>query len=150
MNKKQLIVEIIVSLFVVLFLYAAGIKLIEYKTFVSQIGMSPLVTRYSGVLAWLVPTTEIVLSVMLMVPRFRGLGLYGSFGLMMMFTLYIIAMFSLDTKLPCACGGVLSNLGWREHLLFNIVFDLLGLAAIMLTYQIFGNKKTGFAGSGTA
>jgi uncharacterized membrane protein YphA (DoxX/SURF4 family) len=133
MSKKQFAVEVVVFLFIVLFLYAAGVKLVDYKVFVSQIAASPLATRYASVLAWLVPAVEVVLAILLMIPRFRLVALYGSFGLMMTFTFYIITMFSISTDLPCACGGVLSKLSWKEHLIFNIGYDLLGLTAILLT-----------------
>jgi hypothetical protein len=134
--KKQIAIEIIVFLFVVLFLYAAGSKLVEYQKFIGQIGMSPLITNYAETIAWAIPTVEIVISLMLIIPRFRLAGLYSAFGLMMVFTFYIVAMFASSTKLPCACGGVLSMLGWKNHLIFNIGFDLLGLAAIILTHQL--------------
>src|SRR5688500_7137156 len=113
--KKQIAIEIIVFLFVVLFLYAAGSKLVEYQKFIGQIGKSPLLTKYAETLAWMVPTVEIVIAVMLIIPRARMLGLYAAFGLMVMFTLYIIAILSFSAELPCSCGGVLSMLGWKEH-----------------------------------
>ena len=122
-----------VFLFILLFLYAAGVKLADYKLFVGQIGLSPLLTKYAGTIAWMIPTVEIVIAIMLMVPRFRLTGLYAAFGLMIVFTFYIIAILSLSAKLPCACGGVISKMGWKNHLLFNIAFDLLGLTAIILT-----------------
>lgn len=130
--KKQIIIEVIVFLFIVLFLYAAGTKLVEYKMFVAQIGISPLLTNYATTIAWMIPTIEIVISLMLIIPRFRTAGLYAAFGLMVIFTFYIIAIFSISTKLPCACGGVFGILGWSWHLVFNIGFVLLGLVAIIL------------------
>jgi uncharacterized membrane protein YphA (DoxX/SURF4 family) len=139
--KKQIAIEIIVFLFVVLLLYAAGSKLVEYKQFIGQMGMSPLITNYAETLAWAVPTVEIIISLMLIIPRFRTAGLYSAFALMMMFTFYIVAMFASSTKLPCACGGVLSMLGWKNHLIFNIGFDLLGLTAIIFTHQLAKEKQ---------
>jgi uncharacterized membrane protein YphA (DoxX/SURF4 family) len=134
--KKQIAIEIIVFLFVVLFLYAAGSKLVEYQKFIGQIGKSPLLTKYAGTLAWMVPTVEIIIAIMLIIPKIRLAGLYAAFGLMVMFTFYIIAILSFSKELPCSCGGVLSLLGWKEHLIFNIGFVLLGLTGIVLT-----NKK---------
>jgi uncharacterized membrane protein YphA (DoxX/SURF4 family) len=130
--KKQIAIEIIVFLFVVLFLYAAGSKLVEYQKFISQIGISPLLTDYAETIAWMIPTIEIIISLMLIIPRVRIIGLYAAFGLMVMFTFYIIAILSFSNELPCSCGGVLSMLGWKEHLIFNVSFVLLGLTAIIL------------------
>lgn len=139
--KKELIIEVIVFLFVLLFLYAAGIKLTEYKLFIAQMGVSPLITKYAKILAWMVPSLEIIISILLIIPKFRALGLYAAFALMMVFTFYIIAIFSVSTELPCACGGVLSKLGWKEHLIFNICFDLLGLIAILFNNLLDTGKQ---------
>lgn len=130
--KKEIVIEIIVFLFVLLFLYAAGSKLTEYNKFVGQMGKSPMLTDFAPTLAWAVPAVEIIVAIMLMTTRFRLAGMYAAFGLMFVFTLYIIAILSFSEHLPCSCGGVLSTLGWREHLVFNIFFVGLGLAGIML------------------
>jgi Methylamine utilisation protein MauE len=55
-------------------------------------------------------------------------GLCAAFGLMILFTFYIAAIMTFSKELPCACGGVLSMLHWKGHLVFNIVF--VGLAAM--------------------
>jgi hypothetical protein len=130
--KKQTYVNIIASLFILLFLYAAVTKLLEYDKFVTQIGKSPLITDYSPILAWFVPTIEIGIAVLLIFPRTTLLGLYSSMALMAMFTLYITFIMTLSPYVPCSCGGILSQMGWGEHLVFNIVFTLLGIVGIFL------------------
>jgi uncharacterized membrane protein YphA (DoxX/SURF4 family) len=130
--KKQMIIEIIIFLHILLFLYAAGTKLVSYEKFVGQIGKSPILTEYAGLLAWAVPTIEILISIILIIPKLRLVGLYAAFALMVIFTLYIIAILSFSKELPCACGGVLSNLHWKGHLIFNIGYVLLGLVGILL------------------
>src|SRR5687768_4460112 len=113
--KRAIIIEIICFLFIVLFLYAGGTKLMEYNKFVGQIGKSPLLTNYAEWIAWMIPSIEIVIAAMLIIPKARPVGLYAAFGLMVMFTFYIIAVLSFSKELPCSCGGVLSMLGWKEH-----------------------------------
>lgn len=130
--KKNIAIEIIYFLFILLFTYAAVTKLIDYRSFVAQIGQSPLLTNFAGILAWLVPGGELVIAGMLAVKRLRQTGLYAAFGLMVMFTAYIIAVLQFSKDIPCSCGGVLESLGWTEHLIFNIVFVGLGLAGIIL------------------
>ncbi|HZH70563.1 MAG TPA: MauE/DoxX family redox-associated membrane protein [Flavobacteriaceae bacterium] len=34
--------------------------------------------------------------------------------------------------MPCSCGGVLEQLGWTEHLAFNIGFMGLGVVGILI------------------
>lgn len=130
--KKQLALEVICFLFILLFTYAAVTKLIDYQKFAVQIGQSPLLTNFAGVLAWFIPGLELAIAGMLAMTRLRLLGLYASFGLMVMFTAYIVAILQFSENIPCSCGGVLEAMGWTEHLIFNIAFVLLALSGIVL------------------
>ena len=132
MTKKKIALEIICFLFIFLFTYAAITKLIDYQKFTAQIGQSPLLTDFAGVLAWAVPGVELLIVGMLAITRLRLAGLYTAFGLMVMFTAYIIAILQFGDSIPCSCGGVLEAMGWTEHLIFNIGFVLLGVAGIAL------------------
>lgn len=132
MNKRrEILIDVISALFVVLFVYAAVTKLMDYTKFRVQIGQSPLLTAFAGTVAWLVPAVEIIVAAMLTVLRFRLLGLYASFGLMVMFTAYIVVITQFSEFVPCSCGGVLEKLGWNEHLVFNLIFVALGSVAII-------------------
>lgn len=130
--KRKIAIEIICFLFIVLFFYAAATKLINYNGFVGQIRKSPLLTNYAEWIAWLIPVIEIAITIMLAVPAARLLGLFASFGLMTMFTLYIIVILSFSKELPCSCGGILNTLDWKDHLILNIFFVLLAMTGIKL------------------
>jgi hypothetical protein len=130
--KKIIIIEIICALFMLLFVYAAVTKLIDYEKFRVQIGQSPLLIAFADWIAWIVPAIELVIAVILGVPRIRLMGLYASFTLMIMFTAYIIMILNFADHVPCSCGGILEKMGWTEHLIFNIAFVLLALIAIVL------------------
>lgn len=131
--KRKIVPEIISFLLIVLFVYAAVSKMIEFKKFSVQIGKSPLLTDVAPFVAWFIPTIEIVASLLVAFPRTRLMGLYVSFTLMVMFTAYIVAILNFTDDVPCSCGGVLEALGWTEHLIFNIVFIVLSVAAITLS-----------------
>ncbi|BAV07696.1 AhpC/TSA family protein [Filimonas lacunae] len=128
---KKWVIEIICLLFVVLFGYAAISKLVDYQQFITQLQESPL-KRFANTIAWLTPTSEIVLAVLLLLPKTRRLALYGSFLLMMGFTVYIIYLLKFSPDVPCSCGGLLETMNWTQHLVFNIVFTLLSLIGIVL------------------
>lgn len=132
-NWKEIIMYSIAACFILLFVYAATTKLLDYQKFAVQIGQSPLLTHYAGFIAWFIPTLEISIAVLLAWPRFRLIGFYAAFTLMVMFTAYIIAILNFSEHIPCSCGGVLEKLGWKEHLAFNVVFILLASFAIVLT-----------------
>ncbi|GAA3586872.1 hypothetical protein GCM10022396_00050 [Flavivirga amylovorans] len=129
---KNAFLEFICFLYILLFVYAAMNKLLVFDEFIIQIGQSPVLTAYAGLVAWTVPYLEIIIAVMLIVPRFRLLGLYASFSLMVMFTAYIFIILNFSKSIPCSCGGVLEKLGWTEHLIFNIAFVILAFIGIQI------------------
>jgi uncharacterized membrane protein YphA (DoxX/SURF4 family) len=130
--KKINFLDVIVFLLIVLFVYAATTKVLDYDLFEAQIGKSPLLTRFAKFFAIGVPAIEVILGVMLAIPRLRLFGLYGSFCLMFLFTGYIFFILNFSPYVPCSCGGILSSMGWKEHLVFNIGFTLLALVGIVL------------------
>ena len=131
-QRKELIVELISAAFVVLFVYAAASKLMDYPKFRLQLGQSPVLTAFAGILVWLVPAMEVIIAILLMTKKFRLAGLYASFSLMVMFTAYIVVITRFSEYVPCSCGGVLEKLSWNEHLVFNIVFVVLGFISIVI------------------
>jgi hypothetical protein len=130
--KKTLFVEIISVLFIILFVYAAASKLIDYQKFRVQLGQSPMLTSYAGIVAWLVPLAEVVIALLLAGWRFRILGLYASFSLMVMFTTYIFLITRFSEFVPCSCGGILEKLSWNQHFVFNIIFVTLAATGVYL------------------
>ncbi len=129
--KRKIAIEIIAFLFILLFTYASFNKLLDYQKFMIQIGQSPLLTGFGGSIPWMVITVELLISALLVIPRFRLFAFFGAFSLMVMFTAYIVAILNFSSYIPCSCGGVLAKLGWTEHLYFNSAFVLLGLAGII-------------------
>jgi uncharacterized membrane protein YphA (DoxX/SURF4 family) len=138
--NKELVVNIITYLFVLLWLYAATNKILDFQKFKVQIGQSPILTDYAVIIAWLIPSIEIALSILLLINRTLLTALYASFGLMVMFTAYIIVILSFAERVPCSCGGILEKMGWTEHLIFNIGFALLALLAIVWQTKIEESK----------
>ena len=130
--KQKIVVETIAFLFIVLFVYAAVTKLMDYEKFSIQLGQSPMLTAFAHWLAWIVPGIEILISVCLAIPLLRLYAFYSAFSLMVMFTAYIIAILNFSTYIPCSCGGVLERLTWQEHLVFNLVFVVLAAAGVIL------------------
>lgn len=130
--KKTIIVEIICFLFILLFVYAALVKLRDTELFVSQLQQSPMLLPFATWVAWVVPLTELAVAGLLVVRRFRLIGLIASFTLMAMFTVYIIIIMNFAAHVPCSCGGILSEMGWKEHLFFNIGFVLLAIVGTFL------------------
>ena len=131
--KRNLIIEVISSLLILLFVYTAISKLLDHTAFKTVLSKSPLIASKAGIVALALPITEALVSVLLFIPRTRIWGFYGSLALMSVFTLYLAYMINFTPKLPCSCGGVLKQMTWNQHLLFNIFF--LALSAIGLVLE---------------
>ena len=133
---RNLSIEILAFLLILLFLYASTNKILDYQKFSIQIGQSPLLTGFGGIIPWLVITIEWMVSVALFIPRLRLYGFFASFCLMVMFTAYIVSILHFSTFIPCSCGGVLEKLSWNAHLIFNIGFVGVSLAGILLQAHV--------------
>lgn len=137
----EVIVTLISGLFFLLFFHTAIDKLMDFQKFTVQLGQSPILTEYAGSIAWMIPTLEIVVSALLIFPMTRLLGLYCSYGLMVMFTAYIIVIMNFTERIPCSCGGIFEGMKWKEHLIINILFVIIGMAGIFLETSIRRRKK---------
>jgi uncharacterized membrane protein YphA (DoxX/SURF4 family) len=134
--KRSTIVEIIALFFVILFLYTGISKLMDFLVFQEQLAESPVLAPVAPLIAWGLPITEFIVSILLFFPRFRLTGLYASFVLMFLFTGYVIAVLSFSTELPCSCGGIIELLSWKGHLIFNSLLILLAYTAIRMQKKL--------------
>lgn len=140
-KTKIVIVEVICLLCILLFAYAAVSKLLDFNTFQNQLGQSPILSAYAHWVVYLVPAVEILVAIALTIPQFRTVGLYAFFGIMMMFTTYIVIVLNFADFVPCSCGGVLEKMDWTQHLIFNVFFKVLVVFAILLSGSWNAKKK---------
>jgi uncharacterized membrane protein YphA (DoxX/SURF4 family) len=129
--KRTTIIETIVFLYAVLFIYTGISKLIEYGTLKEQLAESPMLALIAPVVAVTLPLIEFLAVLLLVIPRWRLKGLYLALGMMIVFTIYIIALLSFSDKLPCSCGGVIAALSWPQHVVFNSAFIILATIGII-------------------
>lgn len=129
---RNVSIEIISMLFILLFTYAALNKLLDFENFRVQLAQSPLLSAYAGFVSWGIIVIELIVSLILFIPRYRIIGLYCSFVLMVMFSVYIYIILNYSPYIPCSCGGILEKMNWKEHLVFNIFFVILGVITIMI------------------
>lgn len=129
---KKWIPDIICGLLIVLFVYAASSKLFDYTQFNTQLSREPLISSYAAIIAWAIPAIELAIVAMLTVKHTRIAGLYASLILLLIFTLYIAGILLSGEHLTCSCGGVISALSWKQHLIFNLFFMALSVVGILL------------------
>jgi hypothetical protein len=132
-KRKNTVIEISSSLFILLFVYTALSKLTDYNFFVAQLNTHPGINKYADTIAWSIPGAELLISVMLLIPRTRVIGLYGSLGLMAVFTVYLLYMLQFGEHLPCSCGGVIKYMTWKQHVAFNSFFIVVAILGLWLS-----------------
>jgi len=137
--RRHSVLTIITALLIMLFSYTAISKLAAFQIFHSQLAMQPIPDRAVKPLALLIPTTELVVSVLLLIKTVRIYGLYISAALMAVFTGYMAAVVGgFFEKTPCSCGGVLQQMGFEAHLAFNAFFLTITLIGIYIIHQMKG------------
>jgi hypothetical protein len=123
--KRSHWTEIISSLFILLFVYTAISKIIDFENFSNTLSTAPLIRTVGSQLAWLIPAVEIATSILLFFPKTRKIGLWASLALMLIFTGYLAYMLFVSDVRPCSCGGVIEKMTWNQHFIFNIFFTVL-------------------------
>ena len=126
------IIEFIAAIFILLFTYTAFSKLLGFTAFKNTLAKSPLIGNYAAMLAVAVPLIELIIAVLLIIPQKRKLGLYASFTLMLLFTIYLGYMILFTSGLPCSCGGVLQQMTWPQHLWFNTGFTIVAAIGLRM------------------
>lgn len=141
MKRAASISETIVALLAFLFLYTALSKYADLRVFRYSLSSSPILKTFTKPVSVLLPALEILIVILLTLPRTRLLGLYSSLILLSIFTIYLICMISFSTTLPCGCGGVISQLSWKGHIFFNIFFVALAAIGIRLQKRVLHNNN---------
>lgn len=122
-----------------LFLFSAYEKIIGYDQFLDGLKKVSFVSQFAKVIAFAVPFIEILISILLIIPKTQKWGLYGFAGTMTVFSLYILSVLLLQETLPCHCNLIIDKLSWSQHLLFNLAF--IALATIAIKFSKTNNKS---------
>ncbi|WP_149304214.1 MauE/DoxX family redox-associated membrane protein [Pareuzebyella sediminis] len=120
-------------LLTILFVYTAVSKLVHLDLFQWRLERMPYISPYASLISWVVPFLELVIAGILWFPKYQTMAFYASFILLGLFTTYIIIVLKYSDSIPCSCGGVISALGWKHHILLNITFMVLALLGILWT-----------------
>lgn len=142
LNRKiyRYIPNVVAVLYILLFVYSATSKFLDFENFQVQLGQSPIITAYADWVSWGIPILELFIALLLVVPKYMVLALYASFSLMTMFTTYIIIILNFSDFIPCSCGGVLEKLSWTDHIFFNLVFIAIAVMGIQFTEMQLNSK----------
>ena len=137
MKKRQVVLESISALLIMLFLYASVSKFLDFQRFIGEMNNQPLPNSWTPFLVWTIPSLEIAISVALIFERTRLIGFIASLALMTLFTIYTATiLLHFFEYVPCSCGGVIRKLTWPQHLLFNLFFVGLSVMGVILQRSV--------------
>ena len=148
MVRRQLLLELISSLLIMLFLYASVSKFLDFDRHIHDMSNQPLPHVLRPLLIWGIPLLEIAISIALIFERSRLMGFYASLILMVLYTIYAGSiLLHFFSYVPCSCGGVIRKLTWGQHLVFNLFFVGLALTGIVLQHKrskqnLYSSQKT--------
>lgn len=140
--KKETILQLISGIIAMLFFYAALSKLIDYDKSVGEMRNQIFPIHIANLLTWFIPAIEIILAFILLFQSTRKIALWASFFLLTAFTLYIaIVMTGIFGRVPCSCGGILKNMSYGTHLIFNLFFVSLAILGLAIEYGWKSNNR---------
>lgn len=132
LNTRAFIFDCISFAFVLLFMYTASSKILTFSVFTETLAKLPLIGGCAGFLAYAIPGVEILISLLLIIPLTKRLGMIAALLLMSLFTLFLVYMVATVTYLPCSCGGVIARLSWEQHILFNTAFVIAAIVGLSI------------------
>ena len=133
--RKEQINAIIVYFFILLFTYAGLRKLIDLEMFVKEIWGFALfgsmrMVRMGFVL---LSCAELIVALMLTIPRTRQLGIYGAFVLMVTINILFFIMQQYAKVIPLYFGGIIPAISFIAHFIFNMAVLFVALIGVLLS-----------------
>lgn len=135
--KEEKNIEIaIATLLVILWVYTAGSKLIDFNTFRGEIYNQVFSKSFATILLYVIPAAEFIAALLLLQHKTRMEGFSLSFILMLFFTGYVgLVLMGYYNKVPCSCAGLIKSMGWKAHLIFNLLLMAIAITGIIITYK---------------
>ncbi|POS00666.1 hypothetical protein Q361_1335 [Flavobacterium croceum DSM 17960] len=119
-------------LLIVMFSYTLIHKLFDMETFMDTLKKSTIIEdNQIELIFYIVPILEFSTILTLFFWK-RIEGFYFSFILMLLFTIYLIALNNFSLYKGCSCGGIFNKLSYFEHLVVNFFFIFISLISIIL------------------
>lgn len=134
MTLQNKFIGFVTVILILVLTYAAVLKGLNIQYFGSQMSQSPLLpTSFIPFLSYFVPAIELFAAILLTINKTRYWGLLITYGIMLTFSGYLIMLVIFyKHDIPCACGGILGQMGYTTHIIFNIALTILAVASIFL------------------
>ena len=131
-DSKTFYINTFTAALAVLFCYAAMSKLLNYEQSEQEMLNQVFPRSLALVLTWLVPSVELIICLLLLLKKTQYIALWAAALLLSAFSIYIaVVMTRVFGRVPCSCGGILKNMSYGAHLLFNILFIMAACSGIV-------------------
>ncbi len=132
---KKYIPLIAAMALIMLFIYSGITKFLDFDKFTQEMSLSPFFSKsLIPYIAFSVLAMECIISGLFVFERTRDYAFILSITLLTLFTTYIHLLLKAEF-IPCSCGGILNNMDWNTHIIFNVAFILLATLGYIFNYD---------------
>ena len=111
---------------ILLWTYTGLEKIIRYEASRKAFRNQTFPPELADLLSYSIPALELLLAFLLLFSVTRWWGYLGSILLLTVFITYVgLIWVGAFPRVPCNCAGIIESLGWREHLVLNLIFLIL-------------------------
>ncbi|MCE7057587.1 hypothetical protein LZF95_23095 [Algoriphagus sp. AGSA1] len=122
------------ALLILLWIYTGLDKLLRFGASRDAFHNQTFPGELAEVLAYAVPTVELLIAGLLLFSVSRWWGYLSSILLLTVFTTYVgLIWVGAFPRVPCNCAGILNSLGWAEHFVLNMI--CIGIAIWGLRFE---------------
>jgi hypothetical protein len=124
-TKRTTIVEIISGLLLIFFVHSAISNLINTQSLKNLLAFY---TQYGAVIAWTIICLEILVVVLLFMPRTRLAGFIITILLSVLAGYFVIKL----PHYPHHFGGILNNFSDTQHIMFYTLLSVMSIVGLLL------------------
>ncbi|WP_293297350.1 MauE/DoxX family redox-associated membrane protein [Pedobacter sp. UBA4863] len=136
-HRNEALVLFLTIASILFWLYVAGVSVYNFGLFKSEMANQVFPKVISNLLAYFLPTLEILTAFLLAFSTTRLLGMALSLLMISAFTLYVgLALLRIYENVPCTCAGLLKHgNSWGTNFLLNLLITAVALIGFILTYK---------------
>ncbi|MGE6397366.1 MauE/DoxX family redox-associated membrane protein [Chryseobacterium scophthalmum] len=138
MRTKNLIVETIMFILIILWAYTFASKIFDFDNFNRQIKGAYLLSAGGSVLPYILQALHLGIVIMLLNKNWRRLGLLTSLSVLTIYTAYLVYILKFAPSIPCSCIAVMRGMNWNDQLYFNFIALAINIIG-MITF--FSQKR---------
>ena len=137
MKAKRITLDVLIATLAAFFAYIATVKIGKFEEFRLAIGAQPLAHSLKAILVYAVPASLIIPVLLLIIPKYRVIGLLTAIGVLLTFCGYIILIqLNFYGMIPCSCAGISHAWSWMQQLYFNLLLISVCTVSLLLIRNI--------------